>query len=178
MKRLVFPLIGAVVLMLALASCGDSSTDTSAAGADTSAAAGNATGSSSSLDACTLLTKADATALFGQPASSQEPEIAALPDQIGVCQWGWVGAEQTQQVSLKIMTSPRDHYSEMDGAQPLNLGDKSQLVIDETMESIDIDWVQNGKFFDLHYTASPYQAFDKSKANLLKSLAQKVSGQL
>jgi len=130
------------------------------------------------MDACQLLTKADATALFGQPASSQEPEMAPLPDQIGVCQWGWVGAEQTQQVSLKIMTSPDDHYFEIDGAQPLHLGEKSQLVIEETTLSMDIDWVQNGEFFDLHYTASPYQTFDRSKADPLKSLAQEISGRL
>jgi hypothetical protein len=104
--------------------------------------------------------------------------MAPLPDQIGVCQWGWIGAEQTQQVSLKIMTSPGDHYVEMAGAQPLHLGDRSQLVIEETTLSINVDWVQNGKFFLLHYTAAPYDAFDTSKADPLKSLAREISGRL
>jgi hypothetical protein len=170
---------------MALVGCGGHDVKASAAGNDSSAAGGSTastsadtTGNSASVDACQLLTKADAAALFGQAASSQEPEMAPLPDQIGVCQWGWVGAEQTQQVSLKIMTSPGDHYTAIDNAQPLHLGDKSQLVIDETTLSMDIDWVQSGKFFDLHYTASPYQAFDRGKADPLKSLAREISGRL
>lgn len=171
--------------LAALVGCGGHGANASAAGGDSSAAGANAptaagktASSSASVDACQLLTKADATALFGQSASSQEPEMAPLPDQIGVCQWGWVGAEQTQQVSFKIMTSPEDHYTKIDNAQPLQLGDKSQLVIDETTLSMDVDWVQAGKFFDLNYTASPYQNFDKSKAEPLKSLAQEISGRL
>lgn len=184
MTRSASPWVGAITLM-ALVGCGGHDAKASAAGNDSSAAGGNTasasaktTGSSASVDACQLLTKADATALFGQPASSQEPEMAPLPDQIGVCQWGWVGAEQTQQVSLKIMTSPGDHYFAIDNAQPLHLGDKGQLVIDETTLSMDIDWVQSDKFFDLHYTASPYQAFDRSKADPLESLAHEISGRL
>jgi len=176
--------VGAMALM-ALVSCGGhdvkpsaAANDDSGAGGNTTSASADAIGNSASVDACQLLTKADATALFGQPASSQEPEMAPLPDQIGVCQWGWVGAEQTQQVFLKIMTSPDDHYFAIDNAQPLQLGDKSQLVIDETTLSMDIDWVQSDKFFDLHYTASPYQTFDRSKADPLESLAQAISGRL
>ncbi len=184
MKRFAFPWVGGIVLT-ALVSYGGhaknasaAADDSSAAGGGTPSAARSATVNSGPVDACQLLTKADATALFGQPAASQEPEMAPLPDQIGVCQWGWVGAEKTQQVSLKIMTSPEDHYVKIDNAQPLHLGDKSQLVVDETTLSIDIDWVQNGKFFDLHYTASPYQNFDKSKAGPLESLAKEISGRL
>lgn len=52
------------------------------------------------------------------------------------------------------------------------------MFIDETTLSMDIDWVQNGKFFDLHYTAGPYQTFDRRKADPLKSLAQEISGRL
>ena len=184
MTRSALPWVSAVALV-ALVGCGGhdakapaSEDDSSAAGENAASASATATESSASIDACQLLTEADATALFGQPASSQEPEMAPLPDQIGVCQWGWVGAEQTQQASLKIMTSPGDHYYAIDSAQPLQLGDKSQLVIDETTLSMDIDWVQGDEFFDLHYTASPYQAFETSKAAPLESLAREISGRL
>ena len=184
MKSSAFPWVGTVVLV-ALVGCGGHGTNASAAEGDSSVAggniagaAGNTTENSGSVDACQLLTKDDATAFFGQPASSQVPEMAPLPDQIGVCQWGWVGAEQAQQVALKVMTSPGNHYFEIDGAQALQLGDKGQLVIDETTLSMDVDWVQNGKFFDLHYFASPFDAFDKGKAGPLESLAREISGRL
>ncbi len=179
--RYVFPLMGNVVLVLALASCGGNNADTSSARghnpppvANTSAATANTSGSSS-VDACKLLTRPDATALFGKPASSQKPEMAPLPDQVGACQWGWVGSEETQQLSIKVMTNPGDHYFKVDNAPPLNLGDDSQLIIDETTMSINIYWVQNGNFFDLKYESNPFQ---KSKADALQSLAKKISGQI
>lgn len=189
MRRLAIPWVGAMAL-IALVGCGGRGGHASAAGGDDSAAGGDvsaaggsatgvaaeATGNSGSVDACRLVTGADATALFGRPASSQKPEMAPLPDQIGVCQWGWVGAERTQQLSLTIMSDPGDHYVAIEGARPLDLGEKSQLVIDETTLSMDIDWVQNGEFLHLHYTAAPYNAFDKSEAGPLQSLAREISG--
>jgi len=52
------------------------------------------------------------------------------------------------------------------------------LFIDETTLSMDIDWVQKDRFFDLHYTASPHQTFDRNKAGPLESLAREISGRL
>lgn len=180
--RYLFPLVGAATLVLAVARCGGNNADTSAAGenapaagANTPASAAETSGSSSAVDACKLLTKADAAALFGKPASSQEPDMAPLPDQIGVCQWGWVGEEQTQQLSLKVMTNPDDHFAELSGAQPLDLSDRSELIVDETIMSMAVNWVQDGKFFNLNYESNPFQ---NSKADALKTLARQIAGRL
>lgn len=168
--------------VLTLASCGGNSTNTSApegntstAGADISASAEKSSESSSSMDACALLAKADATRLFGMDASSREPEIAPLPDQVGVCQWGWVGAEKTQQVSLKVFTDPEDHFSMLSGAQPLDLGNKGELIADETTGTTAVNWVQDGWFFNLDYQSN---SFENSKVDQLKALAKQISGRI
>jgi hypothetical protein len=123
-----------LVCALLLVACG---------GEDGGEGKGNLTGGGD-LDACELLTEADATALFGEPAEPDEGTLITDPAFIGDCLWTWEPADAlgSQNVSLTLWEG-EEYYAPHPDAEPFEIGDEGSLHETEAT-GIQIDWVQDG----------------------------------
>jgi hypothetical protein len=167
----------AFLLLLGLAACGGGKTPH----ADASAA--NAGGA---VDACALLTQADASGLFGEPATSK-PTSDLVPNQLGKCSWQWKNPDakvsEIKGVQLIVWNGPQ-YYSPPDGADSLQIGDHGYILAHGQFKSMNIGWVQNGKTYSLVYehdyieisTGATNHAPDS--VDKLESLARTISGRV
>jgi hypothetical protein len=142
-------LTAALLLLFVVTGCGGGSV---ADDASTSAA------SSGSRDggfanACSLLTKADATGLFGEPAVSK-PAEEPVAGQASRCIWHWDNPDpkvaENKSVQLTVWKGPQ-HYDAPSGSQPFAIGDRGYVQAHGQFKSVNIGWVQNGRTHSLVY---------------------------
>jgi hypothetical protein len=167
----------AFLLLLGLAACGGGKTPKADASADTSGG---------KVDACALLTKADASDLFGEPATSDTTDYSN-PVELGVCTWKWKNPDpkvsEIKSVQLIVWSGPQ-FYNPPDSSEALQVGDRGYIQAHGGFKSVQIGWVQNGRAYHLVYSHD-YIEISTGNTNhtpdsvdKLKSLAKTISGRV
>lgn len=170
-----------VTLALTVAACGGStSQDTAAPGAATTppgASASRGAASGSSVDACALVTQADATALFGQPAARQASATGAVPMMIGECLWTWDAETANQLLQFRVWSSTQGYSRPADEfTTDLTLGERAHVRA-HPQGGVDVEWVQGGRMFTLSYSkVGSAVASPTTKTEAVVALAKKMSG--
>lgn len=170
------------ILLPLLAGCGsDSGTQgannsvSSAASERTVAESGGT--STGSIDACTIVTQADATKLFGNPASKDEGAQVLDPSMLGECLWSYDTETSSQLLQFRIWGSDQ-YYGPPSDAQPLAIGDQGSIRIN-SFAGVDIEWIQDGKTINLSFSTVGTGVPDATtKAEDLKAMAKEISGKL
>jgi hypothetical protein len=101
-------------------------------------------GGSSELDACAIVTQADAEGLFGQTATTQEGAEVVDPALLGECLWYYEAADNSNELLAVYVwdNASGNYYSATEGSDPYDLGDEGYIVVDEN-SGIDIGWRQD-----------------------------------
>jgi len=172
-----------VVMTFALVSisCGDNKTESTAASDKTSAGNGGGSaggsGNATKPDACAIVTQADATRLFGMPASPEQGTPVTDPAMLGECLWTWDTDMDNQLLQFRIWNGAQ-YYSDSPGSQPVDVGEKGNIVMSDVL-GVDVTWLQDGKTYQLSYSTAGSTVPDPTvKAEEVKNLAKKVEGQI
>jgi hypothetical protein len=171
--------IAIAALAALIAACGGSGGGEERSSTPASTPTPNSEKSASQIDACALVTQADATALFGQPATRQDGPKIAVPIMIGECIWTWDADSSNQLLQFRVWSTEQAYSRPNDEfVQDFPLGDRGHVHA-HPQGGVSIEWIQGGKMIGMHYSkigsavASPV-----TKAEALKELARKVSGTL
>jgi hypothetical protein len=163
-----------MVLMLAVAACGEEDVD---ADQVVEVATEQMESGGDEIDACAIVTQDIATELFGDQAIQDEGTPVLDPNLMGECIWTWDTDLSNQLLQFRVWNG-EVYYSETDGAEAIDLGDKGQIRVDD-LGGIDITWVQDGNTVELSYfNIGPDVPEMQSKVQEMKDLAQQVSDDL
>lgn len=178
MKKRSFAIIAAVAavaLALMSAACGDEEQGIDEAIDKAVQQAEDQLGESGdTIDACAILTSEDASDLFGAEAKQDE---STAPLVLGECIWSNETETGSQLLQMQIY-SGEQFYSEDEGAETFDIGDKGNIKVD-AFSGIDIQWVQDGKTVALSYFNLGEGVPEvQSKVEEMKALALKVSDEL
>ncbi len=157
----------AVIAMLAgTAGCGSDSS---------SGGSGGSGGGSSSFDACSIVTEADATAMFGHPASKESGIPVTDQHMLGECLWGYDDGDVSHLMEFRAFDSDA-YYDVPTDSQPFTIGDGGYTRTNP-IAGVDIEWLQGGWTVSLSYGTAGATAPDvTAKLDDMKALAQKASG--
>lgn len=129
------------------------------------------------IDACDIVTQDDATSLFGSPANKDEGATDVDPDLLGQCDWSYDTDTASQLIQFRIR-GDEAYFVPGSDTQPLDIGEKASIRVD-SVAGIDIDWVQNGKVYNLSYSSiGPDSPTSESKVDEVKALVKEVSGKV
>jgi len=158
----------ALVAVLVLASCGGRGEEQAAA---PSAGAG---APAAAPEACSVVTQADATALFGQPAS---PETGmSSPSMFGQCLWTWDTDTSNQLLQFHIWD--KLGYDPPADSEPLDLGDGG-YVRAHPVAGVDIGWIQGDRLITLSFsTIGPDAPKATERTDQVVGLARRVAERL
>ncbi len=162
-----------LVVALAVAGCGGGGGEVvhEAGSAETGV---DAAPTKSEPNACELVTREDATALFGQPASPDSGTPAY--GMIGRCLWTW--DSETSNQLLQFHMWDQVAYDRPDDSETLDLGEKG-YVRAHPVAGVDISWIQEGRTISLSYsTIGPEAPEAVSKVEEMKALARRVARRL
>ena len=126
-------------------------------------------------DACALLTQADASALFGKPASMHKGGAETPDAKLNACGWDYVYPDNSSHL-LQLVTYDSDiAYSQDPASKPFAIGDKGNLMVSD-ISGVDLMWVQKGKTFSLSYFTTGPSAIpdDTTKVEQVKALAKTI----
>jgi hypothetical protein len=131
-------------------------------------------GDGGDIDACAIVTQQDASDIFEGDAVKN---TSTAPLVLGECIWSQDTDMASQLLQIQIYDGEQ-FYADDPEAEPFDLGDKGKIAIDE-FAGIDIQWVQDGMTVALSYFSFGEGVPDiQSKVGDMKSLAEKVSGEL
>jgi hypothetical protein len=161
MEKRFFPLF--VILASGLAACNAGEEPAAPAAAKQSA-----------MDACAIVTQADASELFGQPAS---PDVGhSGVSMIAQCLWTW--DTDTSNHLLQFHIWDPLGYDMPDDAEPLDLGEKG-FIRKDPMGGVDIEWLQNNQLISLSYsTIGPDAPEAMDRVEQMIALARQVEDRL
>lgn len=126
------------------------------------------------IDACAIVTAADAATVFGQPASPETGHSGVSV--VAQCLWGWDGEFSTQLLQFHIF-DPRG-YDVPEGAEPLDLGENG-YVLNHPLLGVDIAWLQGGHHISLSYsTGGPGVPKAGERVEQMVALARQVADRL
>ena len=131
------------------------------------------------IDACQLVSQADAAALFGQPATRTTGAEVVDPALLGECLWEYVAADYSNQfLAIYVWDNDSDHYYDpLEGSEPYAIGDEGYIAIEEA--GVDIGWSQQSLAVYLNYfTVGPSVPAGSSKVEEVKALAAEVESRL
>lgn len=165
----------AVMTLALVPGCGDDSSNGSNGGsAGNGGSSGNGGGGGSEIDACAIVTQADANDLFGETA--QQGDSSKLPGLLGECLWEADGQMHGHLLQFAVWDG-EEYYSEPADGQPLAVGEKGYIkVLDD---SVHMAWVQDDKGIVMSYSTygtSITPAGDKEAE--MRELANKASAAL
>jgi hypothetical protein len=140
---------------------------------------GGGSPSTQSLDACAILTQADASALFDQAARASEEVEVTDPGYLGGCSWSWESSdESSRQILVLDVWQGEEYYSPSPKAEPFDIGDEGSVAA-STGTGVDVSWKQQGKTASLGYFAIGPDAPDPvTKREEVESLALGVADEL
>lgn len=128
---------------------------------------------SEKVDACTIVTQQDAATLFGQPASTEPPDVTGGRI-LGQCHWTWDTETENQLLQFYVWTGP-EGYSTPSDSEPFAIGEKGnvRVVPGAGQGLIDISWIQAGNTILLGYSAigSSNVPIGQAKVDAVKALA-------
>jgi len=107
--------------------------------------------------ACDLLTQADATAIFDQPAEPEAGPVVTDPDYLGDCSWRYDTPDgQGMKVLSLNVWGDSAYYSPGLDAEPVDIGDQGSLNQQGSPDSdggwgIDVSWTQGDVTASLGY---------------------------
>jgi hypothetical protein len=160
-----------LILMSALAAaCGGGDDD----------GGGGGGGGSSELDACAIVTQADAEGLFGQSATTQDGAEVVDPALLGECIWYYEAADASNEMLAIYVwdNASGNYYNAADGSDPYDLGDEAYILIDDTT-GIDIGWRQDDLAVYLEFfTIGPMVPEAVDKTAEVEALAAQASARL
>lgn len=140
---------------------------------------GGGGGGAASIDACAIVTQADATALFGAEAGTftSSGPATPIPGMRGECLWDYDYPDYSSQL-LQFRVWDKEYYSEPTGAEAFSIGEQG-YVAKGPFESVDVGWVQGEIAGDLSYSTTGPSAPDASlKKEQVKALATAAAGKL
>lgn len=155
-------------LMLALAGCGDDSDPGGEQAAMTAP---------ERIDVCALVTRADASALFGNPARPRAGTPVLDPNMLGECLWTWDSESSSQLLQARIWDGARYYRAPAD-ARPLGFADRGYIRV-HPMAGVDVEWVQTGRTVSLGYsTVGPDVPGAMTRTEAVEALARKLKERL
>ncbi len=170
--------LATAALVAIVAACGGSgSSGESSTPASTSTPRSAASGTN--LDACALVTQADASVLFGQPATRQEGSEIAVPIMLGECLWTWDAPTANQLLQFRVWSTEQAYSRPSDEfVQDFRLGDRGHVHA-HPQGGVSIEWIQGGKMIGLSYSkVGSAVPSPLTKTEAMKELARKVAGKL
>ena len=151
---------------------------TAGCGSDDSQSSGGAV--TGTIDACKIVTQAEATALFGQPAVSEPPDTTGGRI-VAQCHWTWDTETENQLLQFYVWEGTVG-YSTPSDSEPFAIGEKGNIrvVPGGGQGLIDVMWVQADKTVTLGYSAigSNYVPIPQAKVDAVKALALATSNEL
>lgn len=167
-----------VFLSLIVSGCGKSEgapEGSSTAGAEPAATA------PAKVDACKLVTQAEATTLFGETAARETGATVLDPSMVGECIWGHANElGESHSLQVRVWGSPQYYSPPTDAfTQPLEVGEKGYVRV-HSASGVDIAFVQGGRVCELSYFTVGGASFPKAidRAEAVKQLAKQASGRL
>lgn len=130
-------------------------------------------------DPCALLTQADATALFGRPATTYT-EGARTPDsKLNACGWDYDYPDNSSHLLQLVVYDSDIAYSQDPASTPFAIGDKGNVRVSD-LSGVDVMWVQKGKTYLLSYSTVGPSAVpdDTARAEQVKALAKTIAARL
>jgi hypothetical protein len=170
----------AVVLVLAPAfGCGDDAGGDGASPSGGTGTSGSGSQGEGEIDACAIVTQADASQLFGEEATSEAP---FAPGALGACNWVYevedeIGSVSSQLLQFYIWPTEQYHSVPAD-SEPLDVGQDGYLEWSETL-GVDTGWIQGGRALTLSYfSVGDGMPTHASRVEPMKQLASTVSDRL
>ena len=154
-----------LILISALAACGGGDDDVAG---------------STELDACAIVTQADADSMFGETATTQEGAEVTDPALLGQCIWYWEAADASNEMlAIYIWDNTNGlYYNAADGSDPYELGDEAYILVDDT-SGVDIGWRQDDLAVYLEFfSIGPMVPTAADKAPEVEALAAQASARL
>ena len=158
----------AVLAAFALAACGGGNDDPSGTGDD-----------DSNFEACELLPRSDATALFEAPAEPEPGPIVTDPDYLGDCRWAYETPDGLGNQLLVLNVWGDDaYYAPLSNAEPFDIGDQGSVAAGAGT-GVDVSWTQGDITASLGYFTIGSGVPDHlAKIEEVKALALLVSERL
>jgi hypothetical protein len=146
-------------------------------GRDDSDSTGAANGNQTELDPCVLVTEADASALFGEPAVPNQDAVTVTdPAFIGDCSWTFEPKGQLgSQLLAFYLWDGEDYYAPAPGDAAFEIGDEGSVAMSGAA-GVDVSWRQYGVTAILSYfTVGAGVPDHLAKVDEVKALALEVS---
>lgn len=134
----------AFMLALSLTACGDEEVDVDKI---IEKATDEVMNGEATVDACKYLSREDASTLFGKEAVEGTPNTPLV---LGECVWEWDSETSNQSIILMVQAGEL-YYVEGTDTEPIDIGDKGNVEINEAADMIFIQWVQDGNTYSLNY---------------------------
>ncbi len=135
---------------------------------------------SAEIDACEVVTREDATGLFGQPASPDEGALVTDPALLGECLWTWEATDASSDLlAIYVWNDPDGlYYTAEERAEPFDIGEEGYILVDDST-GIDIGWRQDGKAIYLEFfTIGPMVPAATTRVDAVKAIAQQAETRL
>jgi hypothetical protein len=179
--------LGATLLALVLAACGSSSSSKSSAGAGSSSTTAVSPDSSTTTSGsagttpknlCTVITPADAAAVFGESAETKAPDVPT-PFVTGICFYHHPGDDLQTRNLLQIRIYPGEKFFSAklfpNSQTVAGLGDRAFVHVNTLAHTVQVDFVKNGKTGSIFYSAG--QAVDvPARTAAVEAVAKKLAG--
>jgi hypothetical protein len=165
-----------ILIALSLPACGTS--EPAAAGKPAAATAEPA--AAAKVDACALVTQAEATTLFGEAAARETGATVVDPRMVGECLWGHDSEAGSHLLQVRVWGSPQYYFPPEDEfTKPLDVGEKGYVRV-HSASGVDIAFVQDGYVVELSYSTVGGASFAKApdRVDPVKQLAKTASGRL
>ena len=152
----------------ALAACGGGNDGASGTGDD-----------ASTFEACELLLRSDATALFEAPAEPASGPVITDPDYLGDCRWGYETPDGLGNQLLTLNVWGDDaYYAPLSNAEDFEIGDQGSVAAGAGT-GVDVSWTQGDITASLGYFTIGTGVPDHlAKVEEVKALALLVSDRL
>jgi hypothetical protein len=172
---LFFPAFPAATIAIA---CGPSADDAPAR--EVASAAPAAAAPKATVDACALVTQAEAAELFGEAADREQGVTVTDPAMIGECIWEHETPAGSHQLQVRVWGSPQ-YYTPTDDdfTRPLEVGERGYVRV-HSASGVDIAWVQGGRVYELSYFTVGAPGFPKAteRVGAVTALARRTSSKL
>jgi len=181
--------VGLTVLALVLAACGSSSSSKSSAGGGSSSTTAKAVASSTTTTGastntpkslCAVVTPTDAAAVFGETAETKAPDVPT-PFVTGICFYHHPGDDLQTRNLLQIRVYPGEKFFSaklFPNSQTVSgLGDKAFVHVNTVANTVQVDFVKNGKTGSIFYSAG--RAVDvPAKAAAVEAVAKQLAASM
>ena len=137
-------------------------------------------GGATEIDACALITQADAAGLFGQTPAQEEGAYTPDPAFLGECLWTWEAPDYSNMfLAIYVWDNSSGlYYVTEEGSEPFAIGDDGYIRVTPGSD-IDIGWRQDDLSLDITWaTIGPMVPEATSKLDEVMAIAQQASARL